>query len=102
MISFLTSCELFVRLGLVYSILAMGYYVSYTILDFPDLTVEGTFLSGAVVYGIMVSHGVSGWLGMAAAFIVGGAFAVIFTLTDRQPDREITDIYDRALAKLKD
>ena len=34
-------------------------------------------------------------------FIVGGAFAVIFTLTDRQPDREITDIYDRALAKLK-
>ena len=66
MISFLTSCELFVRLGLVYSILAMGYYVSYTILDFPDLTVEGTFLSGAVVYGIMVSHGVSGWLGMGA------------------------------------
>lgn len=77
MISFLTSCELFVRLGLVYSILAMGYYVSYTILDFPDLTVEGTFLSGAVVYGIMVSHGVSGWLGMAVAFIVGGAFGAL-------------------------
>ena len=77
MISFLTSFELFVRLGLVYSILAMGYYVSYTILDFPDLTVEGTFLSGAVVYGIMVSHGVSGWLGMAAAFIVGGAFGAL-------------------------
>ena len=35
-------------------------------------------------------------------FIAGGAFAVIFTLTDHQPDREITDIYDRALAKLKD
>lgn len=34
-------------------------------------------------------------------FIVGSAFAVIFTLIDRQPDREITDIYDRALAKLK-
>ena len=72
MISLLTSCELFLRLGLVYSILAMGYYVSYTILDFPDLTVEGTFLGGAVMYGIFVSHGISGWLGIIAAFAVGG------------------------------
>ena len=70
MISLLTSCELFLRLGLVYSILAMGYYVSYTILDFPDLTVEGTFLGGAVMYGIFVSHGISGWLGIIAAFAV--------------------------------
>ncbi len=77
MISFLTSCELFLRLGLVYSILAMGYYVSYTILDFPDLTVEGTFLGGAVMYGIFVSHGISGWLGIIAAFAVGGLFGAL-------------------------
>lgn len=77
MISLLTSCELFLRLGLVYSILAMGYYVSYTILDFPDLTVEGTFLGGAVMYGIFVSHGISGWLGIIAAFAVGGLFGAL-------------------------
>lgn len=77
MISLLTSCELFLRLGLVYSILAMGYYVSYTILDFPDLTVEGTFLGGAAMYGIFVSHGISGWLGIIAAFAVGGLFGAL-------------------------
>ena len=77
MISLLTSCELFLRLGLVYSILAMGYYVSYTILDFPDLTVEGTFLGGAVMCGIFVSHGISGWLGIIAAFAVGGLFGAL-------------------------
>ena len=77
MTTILTSCELFVRLGLVYSILAMGYYVSYTILDFPDLTVEGTFLTGAVVYGILVSNGISGWLGMLAAFAAGALFGAL-------------------------
>lgn len=71
MISVLSSLELCMRLGLVYSILAMGYYVSYTILDFPDLTTEGSYLSGAVVYGILVTHGVSGAIAVAAAVAVG-------------------------------
>ena len=45
----LSTLEVFLESGLVFSIIAMGYYVSYSILDFPDLTVEGTFLTGAVV-----------------------------------------------------
>ena len=41
----LATCEVFLKSGFVFSLIAMGYYISYTILDFPDLTVEGTFLS---------------------------------------------------------
>lgn len=75
--SFLGACEVFLKSGFIFSIIAMGYYVSYYILDFPDLTVEGTFLSGAVVFGLMCSHGINPWLGLLAAFAVGGACGTV-------------------------
>ena len=53
----ISSLEVCLRLGLLFSVLAMGYYVSYSILDFPDLTVEGTFLTGGVVFALFVHHG---------------------------------------------
>lgn len=43
-----------VRLGLCYAILAMALYVSYTVLDFPDLSVEGSFPLGGVVGTIVL------------------------------------------------
>ena len=60
-----------------FSIIAMGYYVSYYILDFPDLTVEGTFLSGAVVFGLMASFGINPWLAVICAFIAGCLFGCV-------------------------
>ena len=54
-----------------YAILAMGYYVSYTILDFPDLTVEGTVLSGGITFGLLVRNGLNPWIALMAAFVVG-------------------------------
>lgn len=63
--------------GLVYAILAMGYYVSYTLLDFPDLTVEGTVLSGGMMFSLLVRAGVNPYLAMIAAFIVGFAFGSV-------------------------
>lgn len=60
-----------------FSIIAMGYYVSYYILDFPDLTVEGTFLSGAVVFGLMASSGINPWLAVICAFIAGCLFGCV-------------------------
>lgn len=75
--SILSTVEVFLETGLVFSIIAMGYYISYHILDFPDLTVEGTFLSGAVVFGLFVSNGFNPWLGLFAAVIVGGFFGTV-------------------------
>lgn len=63
--------------GFIYAILAMGYYVSYTILDFPDLTVEGTVLSGGVTFGLLVRAGISPHLAMLFAFAVGFIFGAV-------------------------
>ncbi|MEG0369442.1 MAG: ABC transporter permease, partial [Hungatella sp.] len=35
--------------GLVYAIMALGVYITYKILDFPDLSVDGTFPMGAAI-----------------------------------------------------
>lgn len=75
--SFLGTAEVFIETGLVYSIIAMGYYVSYSILDFPDLTVEGTYVSGAVVFGLMASHGINPWLALVCSFAVGCLFGTL-------------------------
>lgn len=75
--SILSTVEVFLETGLVFSIIAMGYYISYHILDFPDLTVEGTFLSGAVIFGLFASKGFNPWLGLFAAVIVGGFFGTV-------------------------
>lgn len=75
--SFLATIEVFLESGFVFSLIAMGYYVTYTILDFPDLTVEGTFLSGAVTFGLLVSHGVNAWLALLASFAVGFIFGAV-------------------------
>ena len=77
MINFLSSCEVFLETGLVFSIIALGYYVSYYILDFPDLTVEGTFLSGAVVYGLICVRGINPFIGIILSFITGAFFGCI-------------------------
>lgn len=76
-LSILSTVEVFLETGLVFSIIAMGYYISYHILDFPDLTVEGTFLSGAVIFGLFASKGFNPWLGLFAAVIVGGFFGTV-------------------------
>ena len=75
--SILSTVEVFLETGLVFSIIAMGYYISYHILDFPDLTVEGTFLSWAVIFGLFASKGFNPWLGLFAAVIVGGFFGTV-------------------------
>lgn len=64
--------------GLIYGIMAMGVYITYTILDFPDLSVDGTFPLGTAVCFVMVNHGLNPWLALLAAFCAGG-FAGLFT-----------------------
>lgn len=72
-----SSIDVILQDGFMYAILAMGYYVSYTILDFPDLTVEGTVLSGGVAFGLMVRAGINPWIALVASFIVGFLFGSV-------------------------
>lgn len=77
MYEFLGSLDVILQDGFMYALVAMGYYVSYTILDFPDLTVEGTVLSGGVAFGLLVKAGVNPWIAMLAAFLVGFVFGAV-------------------------
>lgn len=65
--------------GLVYAIMALGVYITYKILDFPDLSVDGTFPLGAALTAIGIS---SGFLNPAAAlFLSFGAGAAAGCVT---------------------
>lgn len=44
--------------GLIYAIMALGVYISFRILDFPDLTVDGSFVTGGGVAAISIIGGV--------------------------------------------
>ena len=54
---FFSLAEIVLREGLVYSLMAMGVYITYKILDFPDLSVDGTFPLGACVAAALLSFG---------------------------------------------
>ena len=57
--------------GFIYGILALGVYITYRILDFPDLSVDGTFPMGAAVAAIMITNGINPWLALVLAFVAG-------------------------------
>lgn len=60
-----------VELGLLYALMALGVYITFRILDFPDLTVDGSFTTGGAVAAIMIAHGYSPLLACLAAFAAG-------------------------------
>ena len=45
--------------GMIYAIMALGIYITYTILDFPDLTVDGSFPLGAALSAVLIIKGVN-------------------------------------------
>ncbi len=57
--------------GFIYGILALGVYISYSILDFPDLSVDGTFPLGACVSAALIAAGVNPLLVCLIAFGCG-------------------------------
>lgn len=59
--------------GFIYGIMAVGVYVTYQVLNFPDLSVDGTFPLGACVTAALISRGVNPWLACLAAFLCGAA-----------------------------
>lgn len=57
--------------GFKYAILALGVYLSYSILDFPDLSVDGTMPLGGIVSSILIFQGMDPWISLLAAFACG-------------------------------
>jgi len=69
----LTACEL----GLIYSLVAMGIYLSFRVINFPDLTVDGTFALGSAVATVLITNGMNPWFATLAAVFAGAVFGGI-------------------------
>lgn len=72
-----------VESGAIYAIMALGVYLSFRVLDFPDLTVDGSFVTGAAVTAILILNGTSPLVatlaGAFAGFIAGCLTGIIHT-----------------------
>ena len=65
-----------VEQGLIYGILALGVYITYKILDFPDLTVDGSFPLGGAVTAALITRGMAPGLTLVISFLAGAAAGV--------------------------
>ena len=63
--------------GFVYAIMALGVYITYKILDFPDLSVDGTFPLGGAVTAVLILAGVNPLLTLLISFLIGGFAGMI-------------------------
>ena len=70
---FLNMTLLNLQMAAMYGVLALGVYITYSILDFPDLSVDGTVPLGGVVSAMLILKGVNPWLALLAAFAAGAA-----------------------------
>lgn len=64
-------------MGLPCCLLALGIFLTYRLLDFADLTTEGSFMLGAAICGVMIYNGINPWLATLAAIAVGFLCGII-------------------------
>ncbi|WP_096439092.1 ABC transporter permease [Alteribacter populi] len=62
-----------VESGIIYALMALGVYLSFRVLDFPDLTVDGSFVTGAAVAAVMIVSGQPPILATMVAIVAGFA-----------------------------
>jgi len=60
-----------VEIGLIYSLVAIGVYITFKVIDFPDLTVDGSFTLGAAVSSAMIFAGYNPYLATIVAILAG-------------------------------
>lgn len=66
-----------IELGLLYAVMALGVYLTFRVLDFPDLTVDQSFTTGAATTAMIILGGGSPWLATAAGFGTGALAGLI-------------------------
>jgi putative tryptophan/tyrosine transport system permease protein len=70
--------------GLIYGIMVLGVFITFRVLDFPDLTVDGSFPLGAALMVQCILLGVNLWLALLVAFIGGVIAGVVTALIHNQ------------------
>ena len=65
------------EIGLIFSLVALGVYISFRLLRFPDLTVDGSFPLGGAVCALLISQGVNPYAASLAAMAAGAAAGLV-------------------------
>lgn len=60
-----------IEAGIFYAIMALGVYLSFRVLDFPDLTVDGSFVTGAAIAATLIVSGYNPLIATLVAIIAG-------------------------------
>ena len=60
-----------IDLGLIYGLMALGVYLTFRVLDFADLTVDGSFTTGAAVSAVLITAGTNPVLATVCGFVAG-------------------------------
>ncbi|MDR1414129.1 MAG: ABC transporter permease [Puniceicoccales bacterium] len=71
----ITSC---LEFGLIYGIMAVGIFLTFRMIDFPDMTCDGSFVLGGAISGILIKSGCNPWIALCASAF-GGALAGLAT-----------------------
>ena len=66
-----------IQIGLIFGLVALGVFLSFRVLNFPDLTVDGSFPLGAAVTASLIVHGVDPFLATAIAILAGAAAGLV-------------------------
>ena len=66
--------------GLIWGIMALGVYITYKVLDYSDLTVDGSIVTGGAVFALLVLNGVPIAVAMVASFIAGSIAGLLTAL----------------------
>ncbi|HIT90473.1 MAG TPA: ABC transporter permease, partial [Candidatus Merdenecus merdavium] len=63
--------------GVLWALLCLGTYITFRLLDFPDLSVDGSFATGAAVTAIMMTNGVNPFISLIVATIAGAIAGMV-------------------------
>ena len=66
-----------IETGFIYGLVALGVFISFRILDFPDLTVDGSFPLGAAVSATMIVAGINPLIATFCACLAGAAAGLV-------------------------
>ena len=66
-----------IEIGLIFALVALGVYISFRLLRFPDLTVDGSFPLGGAVCAVLIAAGYNPWVATLAATAAGAAAGML-------------------------
>jgi len=77
--------------GLAFGIAALGVFLTYRVLRFPDLTVDGSFVTGAAIASLLlVNHGIDPFTVLLIAFAAGSLAGVVTGFSTRASGSRIS------------